>query len=143
MSEPKCCQLCHSNMKKGQGCNGYLKCYAWRSWFEKEWEGIRQSVEGVKMVREMKEPKFYNSTNLPDGPVEVRMSERGYGRLHHLIESTKTEIREAIASNYRAIQIREEEIKVNRYEDSFCEYCRGKIDALRGILEYIEERSEE
>ena len=85
---------------------------------------------------------------------EVRKGDRGSGKVQAFsielekiansrknlfAESLINEICEALKSNYRA---RDEAIKriepLNPYDDNFCEYVRGKIDALRGILEFIE-----
>lgn len=49
------------------------------------------------------------------------------------------EIIAARESNYNAIKEREIKHNVNRYEDSFCEYCNGKIRALDGILNFLDE----
>lgn len=49
------------------------------------------------------------------------------------------EIIEARNSNFEAIKERKEKHNVNRYEDTFCNYCDGKIHALDGILYFIED----
>ena len=48
------------------------------------------------------------------------------------------EIIEARNSNYEAIKERETKHKVNRYEDTFCYYCDGKIHALDGIFYFFD-----
>lgn len=53
------------------------------------------------------------------------------------------EIIEARDSNYRAIKEREEKHNVNRYEDTFCYYCDGKIHALDGIFHFFDETIKE
>ena len=49
------------------------------------------------------------------------------------------EIIEARNSNFEAIKERETKHNVNRYEDTFCYYCDGKIHALDGISYFIDE----
>ena len=49
------------------------------------------------------------------------------------------EIIDARNSNYEAIRERETKHNVNRYEDTFCYYCDGKIHALDGIFHFITE----
>ena len=49
------------------------------------------------------------------------------------------EIIEARNSNFEAIKERETKHNVNRYEDTFCYYCDGKIHALDGISYFVDE----
>lgn len=49
------------------------------------------------------------------------------------------EIIEARNSNFEAIRERETKHNVNRYEDTFCYYCDGKIHALDGIFYFVDE----
>lgn len=48
------------------------------------------------------------------------------------------EIIAARNSNYEAIKERETKHNVNRYEDTFCYYCDGKIHALDGIFYFMD-----
>ena len=48
------------------------------------------------------------------------------------------EIIGAINSNFEAIREREIKHNVNRYEDTFCYYCDGKIHALDGISYFMD-----
>lgn len=57
-----------------------------------------------------------------------------------IFEQIHREIAEAIKSNVRAIDERQE--KYNIYEDDFIHRCYGKIDALRGIDGFITELKE-
>lgn len=57
-----------------------------------------------------------------------------------IFEQIHREIAEAIKSNVRAIDERQE--KYNIYEDDFIHRCYGKIDALRGIDAFITELKE-
>lgn len=57
-----------------------------------------------------------------------------------IFEEIHREITEAIKSNVRAIDERQE--KHNIYEDDFIHRCYGKIDALRGIDGFITELKE-
>lgn len=59
--------------------------------------------------------------------------------IRHFARKLSNEITNAIESNYSAIAERISKHKVNRYEDSLCRAWDAKIDALRGILYYIEE----
>ena len=49
------------------------------------------------------------------------------------------EIIEARNSNFEEIKERERKYNVNRYEDTFCNYCNGKIHALDGIYYFVSE----
>lgn len=49
------------------------------------------------------------------------------------------EIIEARDSNFEAIRERETKHNINRYEDTFCYYCDGKIHALDGIFYFVDE----
>ena len=65
--------------------------------------------------------------------------ERGKRELaHNLYVKIYNEIIEARNSNFKAIKEREIKHNVNRYEDTFCYYCDGKIHALDGIMYFID-----
>ena len=52
-------------------------------------------------------------------------------------EKVKDEISNAIISNGRVIEERENKYRANRYEDDLCIMCDGKIMALGGIKWFI------
>lgn len=58
--------------------------------------------------------------------------------LQKLKETINYEIDAAINSNYAAIDIRNAK-GINIYEDTFCQHCYGKIYALGGIQDFINE----
>lgn len=49
------------------------------------------------------------------------------------------EIIEARNSNFEAIRERETKHNINRFKDTFCYYCDGKIHALDGIFCFVDE----
>ena len=53
-------------------------------------------------------------------------------------DSIDREITEAIKSNYDAIYLRSAR-GINTAEDVFCQHCYGKIYALEGIKNYIDD----
>lgn len=56
-----------------------------------------------------------------------------------ILKELHEEILAARKSNFEAIREREIKHNVNRYEDTFCYYCDGKIHALDGIDYFIAE----
>lgn len=55
-----------------------------------------------------------------------------------LVGLIKDEITDAIISNGTAIKERVEKHNVNRYEDKLCVMCDGKVSALVGIEDFID-----
>lgn len=56
-----------------------------------------------------------------------------------ILNALHREIIEARNSNFKAIRERETKHNVNRFEDTFCYYCDGKIHALDGIFYFVDE----
>ena len=96
----------------------------------------------------------YLFTGDPDSKIMIVKGQRSQGKVYAIsvelnnIANKRTalfaseileEIKAAINSNYAAIFDRENHLQSNSYDDPFCERCRGKIDALRGLGDFIEE----
>jgi hypothetical protein len=46
MNTPECCKKC--KRYKNSCLNNYKQCPAWRAWFSKTWNGIREAAQSVK-----------------------------------------------------------------------------------------------
>lgn len=89
------------------------------------------------------ELKAYITDVVPKSEVD-KARQKGYesGKRESVREIYKelhNEIIDARNSNFEAIKERETKHNVNRYEDTFCYYCDGKIHALEGIDYFMDE----
>lgn len=100
----------------------------------------------------------YYVHKINEGRATVKIGERGQGRTLHMarvleelanerralfIKDLKHEIENAIGVNHRAYGERVRRLHMrnaNEYEDPTCELIRGKMEALMGMLHWIEDQ---
>lgn len=110
-----------------QGCRFYLRT-------DEDYDGVIQTEmlkDSLDLIKRQKaEISKARQRGYESGKREV---------VREIYIALYNEIIDARNSNYEAIKERETKHNVNRYEDTFCLYCDGKIHALDGIFHFITE----